>query len=289
MTAVRRLFKCYSSPKRFDRRPVFAHVFRGYNETPNGQHPVLVEQGPAALLDIMFKPVREVGFERFIFWLPAGKIPSADHVMPSANWGPLSKRDKLQWEEVFKWANKSKVSIEIYSGYNPYNPKTIDMPRHLLTPPDYTTSTADQAFADINIKPWADLGCKKIWFDWAMLKSNPANRESFLKNAAWLEKTYGITVGGEAVPEVNKAPEMEFINKHPFIGTYKYLMDPKSGRDQGNWKFSARTEVVAVLNHKSNRGYFVPKDYEDLLRRGYVLGATTVDQAVAVREVMARR
>ena len=35
-------------PKRIDKKPVFAQVFRGYGETENGQHPALVESGPAA-------------------------------------------------------------------------------------------------------------------------------------------------------------------------------------------------------------------------------------------------
>tara|TARA_Y100000114_G_C11742682_1_gene319881 strand:- start:713 stop:1546 length:834 start_codon:yes stop_codon:yes gene_type:complete len=275
-----------SRPRRFDKRPVFAQVFRGYNETNNGQHPALVERGPAAMLDLLFKPVRDLGYERFIFWLPAGKIPSADHVMPSANWEPLSKRDKIQWEKVFDWARKTRTSIEIYGGYNPFNPHTIEMPRGMLTPPDYLTNESDQEFADLNIKPWVDMGCKKIWLDWAMLKSNPANRASFLQNAQWLEKKYGIVVGGEAIPENAKVPDMKFISRHPFLAMHKFLMDPKVGRDLGHWKFPRRSEVVAVLNWKSNREYFMPKDYEDLDRRGYVLAATTIDQAIAIRKVL---
>jgi len=274
------------TPKRIDKKPVFAQVFRGYRETENGQHPALVESGPAALLDLMFKPVRELGYERFIFWLPAGKIPSNDHVMPSANWMPLSKRDKKQWEEVFEWADKAKASIEIYTGYNPYNPNTIEMPKGELVPPDYTANKSDQEFARLNIEPWVNLGCKKMWFDWAMLKSNPANRETFLKNAQWLEKKYDIVVGGEAIPTTDGVPDMEFIRKHPFLAMYKFLMDPEVGRDLGKWKIPVDSEVVAALNYKHNREYFLPSDYLDLSERGYILAATTVDQAIAIKNVL---
>ena len=283
---MRKFFKCLSSPKRFDRRPVFAQVFRGYQETENGQHPALVELGPTAMLDRLFKPVRDLGYERFIFWLPAGKIPSKDHVMPSANWMPLSKRDKLQWEEVFSWAEKTRTSIEIYGGWNPYNPNTIEMPRGLLSPPNYMENKSDRDFANLNLKPWADLGCKKIWFDWAMLQSNPANRESFLANAAWLENEFGFVAGGEAIPSTEGDPDMNFIDKHPFLATFKFLMDPETGRDLGKWRFPKRSEVVAVMNYKSKREYFMPSDYEDLASRGYILGATTIDQAIAIQTVL---
>ena len=282
---MRKLFNSWF-PRRFDKRPVFAQVFRGYQETTNGQHPALVKDGPKAMLDILFKPVRDLGYRRFIFWLPAGKIPSHDHVMPSANWMPLSRRDKRHWQEVFEWAKQTKTSIEIYSGYNPHNAHTIEMPKGMLFPPDYTTNESDQEFARLNIRPWVDLGCKKIWFDWAMLQSNPANRATFLKNAKWLEDKYGIVVGGEAIPSSQGSPDMKHISKHPFLATYKYLMDPQSGRDLGKWKFPSYSEVVAVLNHKGNREYFTPKDYLDLSNRGYILAATTIDQAIAIKEVL---
>jgi hypothetical protein len=219
-------------------------------------------------------------------WLPAGKLPSQDHVMPSANWMPLSKRDKIQWAEVFDWANKTNTSIEIYSGYNPHNPHTIEMPRGMLFPPDYVTNDSDQEFARLNLKPWVDLGCKKIWFDWAMLKNNPPNRATFLKNAQWLEKEYGITVGGEAIPSSLGLPDMKYISKHPFLAMYKYLMDPNTGRDLGKWEFPNESEVIAVMNSKSNREYFTPSDYLDMSNRGYILAATTIDQAIAIKNVL---
>jgi hypothetical protein len=282
---VRRLFSSWF-PKKFDKRPIFAQTFRGYPETSNGQHPAIIKDGPKAMLDRLFKPVRDLGYSRFIFWLPAGKIPLHEHVMPSANWMPLSRRDKRHWQEIFEWAKQTRTSIEIYNGWNPHNPHTIEMPRDMLFPPDYTTNESDREFARLNIRPWADLGCKKIWFDWAMLASNPNNRASFLKNAKWLEDQYGIVVGGEAIPATLGKPDMKYISKHPFLAMYKFLMDPKTGRDRGKWRFPSYSEVVCVLNSKGNREYFTPMDYQDLANRGYILAPTTIDQAIAVKQVL---
>ena len=79
---------------------------------------------------------------------------------------------------------------------------------------------------------------------------------------------------------------MEFIRKHPFLAMYKFLMDPEVGKDLGKWKIPVDSEVVAALNYKHNREYFLPSDYLDLSERGYVLAATTVDQAIAIKDVL---
>ena len=113
-----------------DRRLIYAQLHRGYQETEFGQHPSVVESGPIVEIDRVFKPVRDLGIERIIYWLPAGKINSPDHVMPSANWMPLSERDRDGWDAVLAWCRDNGMDFELYTGYNPYHPLTREMPRN---------------------------------------------------------------------------------------------------------------------------------------------------------------
>lgn len=268
-----------------DRRLIYAQLHRGYSETEFGQHPAVVESGPIVEIDRIFKPVRDLGIERVVYWLPAGKIQSSDHVMPSANWMPLSERDRDQWDGVLAWCRDNGIDFELYTGYNPYHPLTREMPRNELEVPNWNTGW-DYWHARLNIKPWTDRGCKKVWFDYAGLLQGPANRETFHETAAFMKDQFGIESGMEAIPTYNGEPDYEFAGRYPVLAMYSYLMNPYTGRDRGEWDVSACKEAVCVFNRMPlPRQAFELRHYEDIIRRGYVPAATTLDQAYLLRDI----
>jgi len=267
-----------------DRRLVFAQTHRGYQETEFGQHPGVEEQGPLYELDRIFKPVRDLGIERIIYWLPAGKIHGHEHVMPSANWMPLSEDHREQWSQILDWCVLNNLDFELYTGYNPYHPLTREMPRGELEPPDWSTGW-DYWHAHLNIKPWAIRGCKKVWFDWAGKLVDPANRYTFHDTAEWMKTNLNIESGMEAIPSIDGQPDPEFCDRYPVLAMYDYLMNPYTGRDRGEWDVWD-IEAVAVFNRMPlPRQQFELRHYEDMINRGYVPAATTLDQAYVLRDI----
>ena len=144
----------------------------------------------------------------------------------------------------------------------------------------------DYWHARLNIKPWTDRGCKKVWFDWAGLLANPANRETFHETAAFMKDQFGIESGMEAIPTMDGQPDYEFTGRYPVIALYNFLMNPYTGRDRGDWDVSACKEAVCVFNRMPlPRQQFELRHYEDIIRRGYVPAATTLDQAYLLRDI----
>lgn len=259
-----------------DRRPVAAisHYGALYDQTPTGQSKVFYEPGGVAWsIENWMQPMRDIGYKRFMIWLPAGS--NWQRFMASAQWGPLPDYRKIEYEEILMpWARENDVEIGIYMGFQIHDPYSLKMPEDLIRTPDLSKAE-DREWFHVNTGNWNRLGCHWIIGDAA---SHTQHREAALKLSQFFYAN-GMKYTGEALP-IDRDPvtgEINFTsgyeNKMSWCCLYRYAArrDPHL-----KWKFDPKTsEMILLFSGHTEQAGFAVETKEDLRKRaeqGFVLG-----------------
>tara|TARA_B100000614_G_scaffold262909_1_gene300726 strand:+ start:199107 stop:200831 length:1725 start_codon:yes stop_codon:yes gene_type:complete len=256
-----------------DRRPVAAiNTYGGlYDQTPTGQARWFYEPGGVQkLIENKIIPMMEIGYERFMMWLPAGS--NRQRFMASAQWGPLPEYRKQEFRDVLGPFLKSNPHIDfgIYMGYKIHDPFSLRMPDNEIQAPDLSLDSHRYWFRQ-TIQPWVDIGAKWFFAD----ASSPEDLREGASEIADMLSIFNLKYGGEALPsrrldsgewEVNA----EYLREMPWCCIHRYacIRDPEL-----KWRFDPKTTEVGCVfsGHSENDGYVMDFDeIENRIAQGYV-------------------
>jgi len=260
---------------RIDRRPVAGiNLYGGlYDQTPTGQSKRFYEPGGVEwAIEHKFQPMRDIGYERFMMWLPAGS--NRQQWMASAQWGPLPDYRKQEYEEILMpWVRENKVELGVYMGFQLHDEYSLRMPNNEVRIPDLNKAQ-DREWYNVTIGNWARLGCQWFGFDAA----SKYEAETYELSKAFYAA--GIKIGGEALPTIRDPKTNEWSVKTDFIDKFQWMCIDMFLRHRDpnyQWKFDPKT--TEVLNFFSGHAVLDGFPEEDLdmiklrARQGFVVSS----------------
>tara|TARA_B100001778_G_scaffold334952_1_gene349458 strand:- start:4079 stop:5047 length:969 start_codon:yes stop_codon:yes gene_type:complete len=255
---------------KIDRRPIAAiNTYGGlYDQTPTGQSRRFYDPGGVDwLIEHQMEPMRELGYERFLIWLPAGS--NRQRWMASAQWGPLPDYRKQEFEEILMpWSRETGVEIGVYMGYKIHDPYSLQMPELELRTPDLS-KPEDREWFNVTVGNWNRIGCH--WF------VGDAATQDYEASHKIAQAFYamGMKYGGEAFPVQRNPDTLEwefnsgYENRMAWIcgGYYAAARDPEH-----KWQFDPATSEMTIFfsGHTEMNGY--PKEDEAEIRRRHAQG-----------------
>jgi len=240
---------------KIDRRPVAGiNLYGGlYDQTPTGQSRRFYEPGGVEwAIERKFQPMRDLGYERFMMWLPAGS--NRQQWMASAQWAPLPDYRKQEYEEILMpWVRENNAELGVYMGFQLHDEYSLRMPNNEVRIPDLKNAQ-DREWYNVTIGNWARLGCQWFGFDAASKYAAEAYELSKAFYAA------GIKIGGEALPMDRDPDTNEWRIKTEFIDKFQWMcIDFYLRHRDPEYKFQYNPRTTEVLNffsgHAVNNGF----------------------------------
>ncbi len=211
----------------------------------------------------------DLGYRRFILWLPGGGIK--DQIASPNQWLTIveSKRNDLA-EKLNSWlSSHDDSSLGVYAGAL-INPDISRLTAHSVIP-------ESSVFYDVNNplhmeyfrQNWGswlnDIGIDSLFFHYG---SNDLYKDKMieLSNVLW---TFGIKASGVGLPiDSNENPDNYYIQEIPWIIKYD---DFTSLMGNNNWLFNtSNTEIGVILTPDMS---ISKKDIDEAIIRGLVLWA----------------
>ena len=271
-----------------DRRPIAAINTYGavYNKTPTGQGEWFYNEGGVTrLIEDRVLPLFEIGYRRFIVWLPAGS--QRQKLMASSQWQPQPEYRKKEWYEVFKpWlASQPNIDFGIYGGFLIDDPYSLEMNEDRLRVPT-TTNELNREWFRLSWSNWIELGMNWGRLDWA---GRPEHRRDMVSLSNQFD-VLGIDLGGEAIPTDTEMvdgvkiwnPDNYCIHRCPWICLHAYAA-PRCA----TWNFDPfRTQIEVILSNHERDQYPITREViDDYIDRGFVVGTMLKNNNDEDREI----